>query len=63
MNGKDDCDIKVCAGGTPGTAANFRGPGLHFGEFVVGSENSRVGIFGSAESAFEIEALTLVLAD
>lgn len=63
VSGKEDCDIKVCAGGIPGTTANFRGPGRHFGEFVVGSDNSKVGIFGSAESAFEIEALTVVFAD
>lgn len=62
VKGREDCDVMVCAGGIPGTSANFRGSGRHTGEFIVGSDNSRVGIFASPDSEFEIEALTVSIA-
>lgn len=55
-NGKG---VMVCAGGAPGGTCTFHGNGRFTGEFTAGGENSLVGIFGPAGSAFDIDHLRI----
>ena len=57
IDANEGSEIRVCAGGLPGTSMVVHGGGEHFGEFEAGADNSLVGVYGPEDSEFVLERI------